>query len=263
MLYTNCQLSIIVELMHPDKAICIYSGEGVGERSLDSAVSSFKESFEDLPIKLITPKEVIDGKWKNDCLIFVMPGGADIPYLNALAGKGNKEIAAFVHDGGKYLGFCAGAYYACKEIEFEKGTGLEVVGERELKFFPAKAVGPAYGIGTYCYDKPIDSRLSPVIELSSSVTYNIYYSGGCYFEGAERFTTVSIIARYSDIEGMPAAVVECTVGKGKALLSGVHPEFSHSIVAKYASDRPSLIKEMEIIEKRRKEFFESLIKRLL
>lgn len=43
--------------------------------------------------------------------------------------------------GGTYLGFCAGAYYACSTVQFEMGTSLEVKGQRELAFFPGVAVG--------------------------------------------------------------------------------------------------------------------------
>ena len=45
-------------------------------------------------------------------------------------------FAEYVNGGGSYLGLCAGAYYACARVEFEMGSELEVVGERELAFFP-------------------------------------------------------------------------------------------------------------------------------
>lgn len=52
--------------------------------------------------------------------------------------------AEFVTQGGSYLGLCAGAYYACARVEFEPGTPLEVVGDRELAFFPGIAQGAAF-----------------------------------------------------------------------------------------------------------------------
>ena len=86
-----------------------------------------------------------------------MPGGADVPYCQALDGHGNKLIrgmqliqcqysrsrfekqltqgknwavvsADFVEAGGAYLGLCAGAYYACARIEFELGTRYALPG---------------------------------------------------------------------------------------------------------------------------------------
>ena len=49
--------------------------------------------------------------------------------------------AAFLRDGGSYLGFCAGAYYACETVAFEPGTAIEVRGARELVLFPGVALG--------------------------------------------------------------------------------------------------------------------------
>ncbi|EFJ50700.1 hypothetical protein VOLCADRAFT_88490 [Volvox carteri f. nagariensis] len=73
-----------------------------------------------------------------------MPGGADLPYCKHLNGHGNRLLRDYVAGGGSYLGICAGAYYACRRVEFEVGGPLEVVGDRELCFFPGAARGPAY-----------------------------------------------------------------------------------------------------------------------
>ena len=54
---------------------------------------------------------------------------------------GNERIREYVSKGGKYLGICAGGYYASSYVEFEKSTTLEVLGDRELSFFPGKAIG--------------------------------------------------------------------------------------------------------------------------
>jgi hypothetical protein len=53
--------------------------------------------------------------------------------------------ADYVLDGGgAYLGLCAGAYYACASIEFDRGGPLQVAGPRELRLFAGSARGPAY-----------------------------------------------------------------------------------------------------------------------
>ena len=96
------------------------------------------------------PEELLAGEWMSSCLMLVMPGGADLPYCRQLNGPGNELIrgaqpccwlnmpsdvgkqsqilthstmsAAYVEDGGSYLGLCAGAYYACSYVEFDLGT---------------------------------------------------------------------------------------------------------------------------------------------
>jgi hypothetical protein len=52
--------------------------------------------------------------------------------------------SGFVNSGGSYLGLCAGAYYACSSVQFEQGSRLQVLGDRELAFFPGIACGAAY-----------------------------------------------------------------------------------------------------------------------
>ena len=93
-------------------------------------------------IKTINAKNVIEGKWTKKAVLFIMPGGADLPYLKKLNGPGNKIIKDFVTHGGAYLGICAGSYYGASYVEFDKGGKLEVLGNRELAFFEGKAIGP-------------------------------------------------------------------------------------------------------------------------
>jgi glutamine amidotransferase-like uncharacterized protein len=74
-----------------------------------------------------------------------MPGGRDLPYVKKLQGKGNRNIFDFVRNGGSYLGICAGAYYGCSLVQFAQGDPLlEVVGPRELAFFPGVSQGPVF-----------------------------------------------------------------------------------------------------------------------
>ncbi len=156
-----------------------------------------------------------------------MPGGAGLPYCKKLNGAGNVQIKEYVEAGGTYIGFCAGAYYGSHYCEFHKGDtrGYEVLGERELSFFPGSAVGPV--LADYDYASKSGSRIAKIKWQNSDEIYNVYFNGGCYFKDANQYPNVQILARYNNkgFEGR-AALVECHVGKGKALLSGVHPECS-------------------------------------
>ncbi len=76
------------------------------------------------------------GSWRKQAAAIALGGGYDLGYINALGKAGMSQIQDYVREGGSYLGLCAGAYFACDYIEFDKGGPLEVVGERWLKFFP-------------------------------------------------------------------------------------------------------------------------------
>ena len=83
-------------------------------------------------------------QWIPSTRLLVMPGGADLPYCERLNGRGNAVIDKFVRNGGSYLGLCAGAYYACRFVEFEVGSSMEVKGSRELGFYPGIGRGCMY-----------------------------------------------------------------------------------------------------------------------
>jgi len=250
----------------PNKNILLYQGRGVSEfarRVLpDSLVSALKEL--EIPAKVV-PVDSSDlhrGDVFENAAVILMPGGRDVPYSEDLFGQANAHIKGFVNAGGGYLGFCAGAYYACREIEFDVGTELEVCGARELGFYPGLAKGPAYGTGTYYYDSDRGAVASQINWVDGhSADYTVYYNGGCYFvpaTGAEdRF---KILANYSSLENTPAAIVQCTFGKGTVVLSGVHPEYPADKLPCDPAAPNNLYAELTTNEESRKILFKKIIK---
>lgn len=171
--------------------------------------------------------------------LFIMPGGRDRPYHATLKGKPNSLLRAFVEEGGTYLGICAGAYYGCRRVEFDEGFPLEVCEDRELCFFSGKAIGPAFGKGSFEYESEKGAKITR-IETENGTFYS-YYNGGCFFEGD--FTHTRILGRYLDLPGKPPAIIECPVKKGRAILSGVHIE---KLLSHFPQDFSSNQVEMEM-----------------
>jgi len=201
--------------------------------------------------------------WIKDTRLLIFPGGRDIPYHRALQGGPNRSIRKFVEDGGSYLGICAGSYYGSAFIEFEKGHPLEVIAERELKFFPGIARGSAYGHGKFCYRSLRGAQIASLKlypSLSSSETSAAYYNGGCAFVEAENYPNTTVLGRYSEIEGQPPAIIQCAVGSGKALLCGVHPEHSSLYPASKDFFHEELFNKLQSIEQSRRELFADLLK---
>ena len=99
----------------------------------------------------------------------------------------------------------------------------ENTGARELAFYPGCASGPAYGLGHFSYESKAGARPAS-IRWKGGVS-PVYFNGGCLFEEPELYPSVTVLARYDDLAETPAAVVKCAVGKGEALLCGVHPEY--------------------------------------
>ena len=191
----------------------------------------------------VTAEMVLNEPWMAGCALFVMPGGADLPYCRTLNGQGNRRISQYVQRGGAYLGLCAGAYYGSKRCEFEVGNkDLEVVGDRELAFFPGISRGCAFP--GFVYNSKAGAR-APELDVSKTALttgtvpeiFSSYYNGGGVFVDAPKYADrgVEVLASYTEPlhvdpgEGK-AAVVYCRVGEGAAVLSAVHPEFVSSCV---------------------------------
>jgi glutamine amidotransferase-like uncharacterized protein len=213
--------------------IYIYCDEGVGEESIKHLLYTLQKVLppvlKDKIIK-INAEGVISNNWSKDAQLFIMPGGADSPYAKKLNGKGNQNIKKYVQDGGAYLGICAGSYYGSSYVEFDKGGELEVVAERELAFFPGKAIGPI--LAKYNYEDNSGAlAANVVIRLHDEKIDFIgcfYYNGGGYFElKKESGENVSVVGYYQN--HLPA-IIHISFEKGNVILSGVHFEYDPNLL---------------------------------
>lgn len=181
---------------------------------------------------------IIKEPWTASCALLVFPGGADLGYCRTLNGEGNRRISQYVERGGLYVGFCAGGYYASRRCEFEVGNQkMEVVGNRELAFFPGTCRGCAFP--GFVYHSEAGTRATQLRITKESLAkgsipdlFRSYYNGGGVFVDAPKFKDrgVEVLASFTDKlavdpgEGSASAVY-CKVGEGAAILTSTHPEY--------------------------------------
>lgn len=163
------------------KCVFIYSDEGTDKAGIASIEENCRKRLK-LPYRYIKSEDILDGvlQGKN---IFVMPGGADLPYCKKLNGPGNRKIRKFIEDGSFYIGICAGAYYACRRINF-KGKDYDVSGDRELGFFEGTAEGslPFLTDGNYFSDDGAESKAMISLKFKEKLSEEyFYYHGGPIF----------------------------------------------------------------------------------
>jgi len=198
--------------------IVIYQDDGVGAFGVQCLLRTFKI----FDVRLCSAVDVIDGTIFDSADLFIMPGGADLPYCQKLNGLGNAKIRQFVESGGTYLGFCAGAYYGCRAIEYHKGRPDEICGFRELAFTDAIAVGSLYDLAAP-YDQTLRSAAIIPITTHGDQKIHVFYHGGPTFHFSSIVPDKTLVhAVYPN--GQPA-IIETQVGKGRSILSGVHLEF--------------------------------------
>ncbi|KAH6982246.1 biotin-protein ligase [Ilyonectria sp. MPI-CAGE-AT-0026] len=227
--------------MAPSKLnVLVYTGVGTTVESVRHCIWTLRRLLSpNYAVIPIAETVLIKEPWPSTCALLVFPGGADLGYCQALNGEGNRRISDFVRRGGAFLGFCAGGYYGSQRCEFEVGNPpLEVIGSRELGFFPGTCRGGAFKGFEYASEKGARVvRLKVAKEAfgQEDVPAEIlsYYNGGGIFVDAASTKTnkVEVLATYedeTDVDGGDgkAAVVLCSVGSGKAMMTGPHPEFA-------------------------------------
>lgn len=155
-----------------------------------------------------TPDDILAGRLAPPVRLLIMPGGEDLYYAEKLNGAGNRAIRAFVEAGGRYLGICAGAYYACAQIAWAQGTPHEITGPRELGFFTGTATGPIADIWngsnqSAALDENGDPlpRLIPLsfkaAEGSEQHAEVIYYGGPAFSQSPDSMKNVEILAHWA------------------------------------------------------------------
>jgi len=203
--------------------ILVYRDEGVDAHSFRLIVRGVREALPSYSVHGVTRQSFLSLGWEAKTAAVIFPGGRDQPYHAALKGPANQRLKNYVGQGGRYLGICAGGYYGADSIIFEEGGSLEIKEKRELGFYPGLAFGPVYGLRKFCYENLDGVRPAKIAWEGGEC--HVYFNGGCAFQGAPQEAQIDILATYSDLPGQPSAIVQCPYGLGKALLSGVHPEY--------------------------------------
>ncbi|KAF3934396.1 hypothetical protein ABW20_dc0108618 [Dactylellina cionopaga] len=256
--------------------VLVYSGLGTTAESVKHCLDTLRKFLSPrYAVAPISADAIIQGRWLSTCSLLCLPGGADLGFCKALNGTGNRYIQQYVRRGGKFIGFCAGAYFASADIEFEKGDpSLEVTGTRELRFFPGLCQGAAFK--GFRYNSEAGARAcilavtGKLLDMGAPVAFTSYYNGGGIFVDAEMLADkgVEILARYKDIDvGQEdtrgnVAAVGCQVGAGYAFLIGTHPEFAAEALNRSLGPYPDALKELEVGDFLRVKFVSSVLRLL-
>ncbi|KXT18319.1 hypothetical protein AC579_954 [Pseudocercospora musae] len=226
-------------------------------------------------IQVISSDQLLKEPWPSTCALLVIPGGADSGYCRILDGEGNRRIKTYVNSGGNYLGLCAGGYYGTSKCEFEVGRrGWEVVGERELAFYPGICRGLAFKGFVYGSEKgarAVKLKVNAASLAGSTEGFSSYYNGGGVFVDAASLEDrgVEVLATYDEDlavdSGEPkAAVVFRKVGEGAALLTGPHPEFAGINLNRDEASNPNyeeIIDSLLATDKQRTDFLKACLRK--
>ena len=176
-------------------------------------------------VRLVDARDIRDGLLQHTPPeLLIVPGGADLYFCEKLNGQGNAAIRAYIENGGAYLGICAGAYYGCFYVDWAGDEPDQAIqGRRELGLINAVARGP---VRKFLQESDLEASWQAATQLETNLdspdTVTVLYEGGPVFECDD--PEAEILARYSQLEKRPPAIIAKQFGKGYAVLSSPHIE---------------------------------------
>ncbi len=222
----------------PRLQVLIYRDEGVNLQSADALAGQLRAILDQaISIQQVDSLYLNTEPWEDKTIALVMGGGVCGEWEIRLGEKGIRKIHDYVIRGGKYIGFCAGAYFASAKSRFDIKDQLPIKKRRSLAFFEGKAKGPLIETDDY---RSIDAaRAAKVAFIIRGVAQSgyLYYQGGCFFDIDQDTAQTRIVGRYEYPFSSRPAAVHCKVGKGEAFLCGPHPEFSWTEELKQSAHR--------------------------
>lgn len=96
--------------------VAVFQGHGGSETCVWEAMAAV-EMDAALEARLLTTKDIADGKLSEIDVLIVPGGGGSRQYLN-MGSTGREAVQQFVRDGGGYVGICAGAYLITDTPEY-------------------------------------------------------------------------------------------------------------------------------------------------
>ncbi|KAH8869431.1 biotin-protein ligase [Schistosoma japonicum] len=251
------------------KQIQIYNDVGTSKESF----IQLKNAFQSNSTSIYSIQEINSTNINNDDIhtnLLCFGGGYDLGYLKSLQLTGCIKVHNYIKEqNGRYLGICAGAYFACDYCSFDVGGPLEVCGERFIKLFQGIGLGPIFP--GFQYNSEAGSYAASIQAVSKHLipqTTVVYYNGGCTFESVN-WENSQILYRFSD-NGKPAIILS-KLGNGYGFLSGVHFEYDpylyeKQLAMKSLSDETKIVKLCETLKchnSSRLKLFNNLITALL
>lgn len=206
----------------------ILHGGGVwedGRKAIVNFADAKGYTVKDITAADINDNSAFDGSKGDTIRILWMPGGNAYPYKCDISPNGVTNIKAFLSNGGKMIGICAGEYYMATQIDW-KGENYPYTG-----IFQGKVTGPNNSIAVYDRDgvynyawanitldesNPINSGLGGSLQMP-------YYGGGYIPPAPDNTQSVATVGTFAINTQKGIATFKYN-GRGTCLFMGPHPE---------------------------------------
>jgi glutamine amidotransferase-like uncharacterized protein len=187
-----------------DKPVCLYAGAGaVLAKDVEVALDKLA-----MPYRGVDERDIRNGELGN-CSLLIVAGGYTAKYVDALGEEGFEQIRGFVAGGGGYIGICAGAYIAARNVEVPgRPPGLGIIEVEN---------GRRAGMGIRTITI---ARLDHPVTKGYEGEVDIWYQNGPMMKASKGVETLAVY-------GEGAAAIVCSAyGHGRMIIFSPHPEGS-------------------------------------
>jgi hypothetical protein len=138
-----------------------------------------------------------------EAAIWIQPGGKSSVVGKNMTPKLKDLIRKFVSEGGAYVGFCAGGFYATDLIGQTGNIGLGLIHAESTLYREV-------------------NNYAEILSLNwNGKQREVYWEGGPYFTLPKTNSLIQVLAQYPD---GTAATIESRYGLGNVVVTGAHPE---------------------------------------
>lgn len=209
---------------------------GISRESLEGIKHSIQKIFEHTLVYEWDLEQSPPCKWEPNALC-VFPGGECSKWNTILSKDIQKQIYAWVKEGGRFLGICAGGYYGSARSQFLTKEGSWIESTRVISLFRGVCRGPHFSHNI----EIVKVRW----ERNKTEGYVVVIKGGAFIPDGERSDKVyEVLARFLD-SSESIAVVRC---KGKTILSSIHWELGVKQMRSLYALFPSLIEKSPLLK---------------
>jgi glutamine amidotransferase-like uncharacterized protein len=182
----------------------VWGGKGVCKEGCETATAKMAR-MAGFQVQMVT-KENFSQELLDKAVIWLQPGGNAIEASHDFGIHRIQMLRNFVARGGRYVGFCAGAFFSDTWVDdFNTVPGLGITPVVTADFAKESEV---------------------ILEVNwEGRLRQIYFNTGGTFKLETRTPDVKVFAYYQT-EGLPAlpAAWENTFGEGRVVVTGTHPE---------------------------------------
>ncbi len=235
----NAALKAIVDKVNQSalKTIYTYVGDDNNSPIYYEETLLFKKMLENVGITAkvveVTDQILFPEEWDPVTALLHVPG-AESSKLDEHIGAKIPDIKRFVESGGSFIGWCGGAYWACREVKYRINETETMHKIRNLAFWKGVEEGPLIpflgnpegNIGFFHGAVKVNWSGTETLRehLPDGIKVQALLSGGGSFIPSEGEYPHKVLGRYTDFKDQVAAV-KTFVGNGVSVL--LNPYFTH------------------------------------